>query len=90
MTKQFTIFFLLVVVFLVAIMIVTALAHRESTFTYNTDSIRATLLRLVDLSATKIHAQETAMSDWVREVDQELLDAEDQVNQFQIYVDTKI
>jgi len=81
-TKQFTIFFLLVVVFLVAIMIVTSLAWREASGTYDTTSIRATLLRLVDISATKIAAQEEAMNVWVQEVDRELLDAEGQINFF--------
>ncbi|HET9209105.1 MAG TPA: hypothetical protein VFR03_01840 [Thermoanaerobaculia bacterium] len=82
-TKQFTIFFLLVVIFLVAIMIVTSLATRESTTTYDTTSIRATLLRIVQLSADKITAQETAMNNWVSEVNQELLDVESQVQFYQ-------
>lgn len=89
-TKQFTIFFLLVVVFLVAIMIVTSLAWREASTTYDTTSIRATLLRIVDLSATKIAAQEDAMNGWITEVDGELLAVENQVGLFQSAVDTTI
>src|SRR5262245_2959127 len=89
-TKQFTIFFLLVVVFLVAIMIVTSLAWRESTKVYDPTSIRATLLRLVSLSATKITNQEIAMQHWVDEVNQELLDVENQIGFFQGQVDTQI
>ena len=89
-TKQFTIFFLLVVVFLVAIMIVTSLAWRESTTTYDTTSIRATLLRIVNISAVKIQAQEDAMNHWVHEVDQELLDAENQINFFMNTTNTTI
>ena len=89
-TKQFTIFFLLVVVFLVAIMIVTSLAWREAGKTYDTTSIRATLLRIVSLSATKITQQELAMQNWVNEVNQELLDAENQIGFFQGQVDSQI
>jgi hypothetical protein len=89
-TKQFTIFFLLVVVFLVAIMIVTSLAGREATTLYDTTSIRATLLRIVQLSADKISAQETAIQNWVNEVDQELRDVEAQVDFFQTDVHTVI
>ena len=89
-TKQFTIFFLLVVVFLVAIMIVTSLAWRESSTTYDTTSIRATLLRIVNISAVKIQAQEDAMNHWVHEVDQELLDAENQINFFMNTTNTTI
>ncbi|HZF09378.1 MAG TPA: hypothetical protein VFE33_11360 [Thermoanaerobaculia bacterium] len=89
-TKQFTIFFLLVVVFLVAIMIVTSLAWRESSTTYDTTSIRATLLRIVNVSAVKIQAQEDAMNHWVHEVDQELLDAEGQINSFMNTTNTTI
>lgn len=89
-TKQFTIFFLLVVVFLVAIMIVTSLAGREASTTYDTTSIRATLLRIVQLSADKISAQETAMQNWVTEVDQELRDVETQVQFYQDAVHSTI
>lgn len=89
-TKQFTIFFLLVVVFLVAIMIVTNLALRESTKTYDTTSIRNSLTSIVNLSATKIKAQETAMQAWVDEVDVELNDVEAQIALFQTEVDTAI
>ena len=89
-TKQFTIFFLLVVVFLVAIMIVTSLAWRESTTTYDTTGIRATLARIVSLSATKIQAQEDAMNHWVTEVDRELRDVEGQIDLFQAQADSEI
>jgi hypothetical protein len=89
-TKQFTIFFLLVVVFLVAIMIVTSLAWRESTTTYDTTGIRATLARIVSLSATKIQAQEDAMNHWVTEVDRELRDVEGQIGTFQTQVNKTI
>lgn len=89
-TKQFTIFFLLVVVFLVAIMIVTSLAWRESTTTYDTTSIRTSLANIINFSATTIEAQETAMENWVAEVDQELLDVQDQLTQFETQVETQI
>ena len=89
-TKQFTIFFLLVVVFLVAIMIVTSLAWREASGTYDTTSIRASLLNIVDFSAYKIGEQEAAMNNWVAEVDHELIDVEHQLDFFQTRVDTTI
>lgn len=89
-TKQFTIFFLLVVVFLVAIMIVTSLAWRESTTTYDTRGIRSTLAKLVSISATTIQAQEIAMNHWVADVDRELRDAEDQIGTFQAQADMEI
>lgn len=75
-TKQLTIFFLLVLVFLVAIMIVTSLAYREASTTYDTTSIRATLLRIVGISATKIAQQEKAVQIWVNHADKELKDVE--------------
>jgi hypothetical protein len=89
-TKQFTIFFLLVVVFLVAIMIVTSFAWRESSTTYDTTSIRASLIRIVDFSAFKIREQENAMRFWVTEVDRELHDVEGQISFFQTRVDSTI
>ncbi len=89
-TKQFTIFFLLVVVFLVAIMIVTSLAWREQTTTYDTTSIRTSLENIINFSATTIEAQETAMENWVNEVDQELLDVQGQLTQFETQVETQI
>jgi hypothetical protein len=89
-TKQFTIFFLLVVVFLVAIMIVTAFAWRESSTTYDTTSIRASLIRIVDFSAFKIHEQEDAMRHWVVDVDRELHDVENQISFFESRVDSTI
>jgi hypothetical protein len=89
-TKQFTIFFLLVVVFLVAIMIVTAFAWRESSTTYDTTSIRASLIRIVDFSAFKIREQETAMRQWVLDVDRELHDVENQISFFESRVDSTI
>jgi hypothetical protein len=89
-TKQFTIFFLLVVVFLVAIMIVTSLAWRESTTTYDTTSIRNSLASIINFSATTIEAQETAMENWVNEVDQELIDVQDQLTLLQTQVETQI
>ena len=89
-TKQFTIFFLLVVVFLVAIMIVTAFAWRESSTTYDTTSIRASLIRIVDFSAFKIREQETAMRHWVVDVDRELHDVEGQISFFESRVDSTI
>jgi len=89
-TKQFTIFFLLVVVFLVAIMIVTSLAWRESSTTYNTVSIKAHLLSIVRLSATLIAKQENAMQCWITEVDRELAAVRSQVDYFQTQVDTEI
>ena len=89
-TKQFTIFFLLVVVFLVAIMTVTSLAWRESSTTYDTTSIKAKLLSIVDFSATRIAEQESAMNAWVADVDQELFDTQTQLSFFQDHVDTTI
>lgn len=89
-TKQFTIFFLLVVVFLVAIMIVTAFAWREASTTYDTTSIRASLIRIVDFSAFKIREQENAMRNWVVDVDRELHDVEGQISFFQSRVDSTI
>jgi hypothetical protein len=89
-TKQFTIFFLLVVVFLVAIMIVTSLAWREASTTYDTTSIHTSLLSIVDLSAVKIGEQEVAMQAWVAEVDLELNEVESQIGIFQDHVDATI
>lgn len=89
-TKQFTIFFLLVVVFLVAIMIVTSLAWREAGKTYDTTSIRNSLLQLVQISADKIAQQEAAMQNWINEVNQELLDVQSQISFFQSDVDSTI
>ena len=89
-TKQFTIFFLLVVVFLVAIMIVTSLAWRESSTTYDTTSIRTSLLSIVDFSASKISEQETAMNAWVSDVDLELHQVQTQLSDIQDHVDTTI
>jgi hypothetical protein len=89
-TKQFTIFFLLVVVFLVAIMIVTSFAWREAGTTYDTTSIRASLIRIVDFSAFKIGEQEAAMRHWVFDVDRELHDVEGQISYFQTRVDSTI
>ncbi len=89
-TKQFTIFFLLVVVFLVAIMIVTSFAWREAGKTYDTTSIRASLIRIVNFSAFKIGDQENAMQHWVVDVDHELHDVEGQIGQFQTLVNGTI
>jgi hypothetical protein len=89
-TKQFTIFFLLVVVFLVAIMIVSSLAWRESGKTYDTTSIRASLLSIVDFSAYKISEQESAMQAWVDDVDLELHQTQGQISSLQEHVDTTI
>jgi len=89
-TKQFTIFFLLVVVFLVAIMIVTSLAWRESSKVYDTTSIKTSLLSIVDFSAYKIHEQESAMQAWVDEVDLELHQTQTQISFLQDHVDTTI
>ena len=89
-TKQFTIFFLLVVVFLVAIMIVTSLAWRESSKEYDTTSIRTSLLSIVDFSAYKISEQESAMQAWVDEVDIELHQTQDKLSELQDHVDTEI
>lgn len=78
-TKQFTIFFLLVVVFLAAISIVTSLAWREATTTYDTTSIHNTIVRIIEIAAEKIQGQEDAMQMWVDEVDAELLLAESEI-----------
>lgn len=66
-TKQFTIFFLLVVVFLAAISIVTSLAWREAETVYDTVSLHNTMVRIVEVSADKIQGQEDAMQMWVDE-----------------------
>lgn len=89
-TKQFTIFFLLVVVFLVAIMTVTSLAWRESSKTYDVTSIQTSLLSIVDFSAYKIHEQESAMQAWVDEVDLEMHQTQTQISFLQDHVDTTI
>ncbi len=89
-TKQFTIFFLLVVVFLVAIMIVTSLAWKEAGKTYDTTSIQKSLLSIVDFSAYKIHEQESAMQAWVDEVDLEMHETQTKISFFQDHVDTTI
>jgi hypothetical protein len=89
-TKQFTIFFLLVVVFLVAIMIVSSFAWREAGRTYDTTGIRASLIRIVDFSAFKISEQEAAMDHWVTEVNGELVAVEGQIGFFQDRVDNTI
>ncbi len=89
-TKQFTILFLLVVVFLVAIMIVSSLAWRESGKTYDTTSIRTSLLSIVDFSAYKISEQESAMQAWVDDVDLELHQTQGQISSLQEHVDTTI
>ena len=89
-TKQFTIFFLLVVIFLVAIMIVTSLAWREAGKTYDTTSIKNSLLQLVQISADKIAQQEAAMQNWINEVNQELLDVQNQIGFFQGQVNSQI
>ena len=89
-TKQFTIFFLLVVVFLVAIMIVTSLAWRESSTTYNTTSIKTSLLGIIKFSAATIAKQENAMRHWVLEVDKELVQVSDQHKFFQDHINTEI
>lgn len=89
-TKQFTIFFLLVVIFLAAISIVTSLAWREAETTYDTVSIHNTIVRIIDVAATKIQAQEDTMQMWVDEVDAELLLAEAEINFFMDYSNTVI
>lgn len=89
-TKQFTIFFLLVVVFLVAIMTVTSLAWRESSTTYDTTSIRESLLSIVDFSGHKITEQESAMYAWATEADIELHQAQTHISTFQDWVDLTI
>jgi len=89
-TKQFTIFFLLVVVFLVAIMTVTSLAWRESSKVYDTTSIRTSLLSIVDFSAYKINEQESAMQAWVDEVDIEMHQVQGQLSSLQDHVDLTI
>ena len=89
-TKQFTIFFLLVVVFLAAISIVTSLAWREATTVYDSTSITDTILRIINVSAEKIQLQEDTMQMWVDEVDQELLLAETEIGFFMDAANTVI
>jgi len=89
-TKQFTIFFLLVVVFLVAIMIVTSLVWREQGTLYNTVRIEERLKAIVDFSATLIGKQEVAMNAWISDVDRELGQVQTETGTLQGYVDTSI
>ncbi len=89
-TKQFTIFFLLVVIFLAAISITTSLAWREATGLYDTTSIRATIIRIIDVAAAKIQLQEDTMQMWVDEVDAELLLAEAEIDFFMATSNTVI
>jgi hypothetical protein len=89
-TKQFTIFFLLVVVFLVAIMIVTSLVWREQGTVYNTVRIEERLKAIVDFSATLIGKQEVAVNAWIIDVDRELGQVQTETGVLQGYVDTSI
>ncbi|HEV7509241.1 MAG TPA: hypothetical protein VGS07_30475 [Thermoanaerobaculia bacterium] len=89
-TKQFTIFFLLVVVFLVAIMIVTSLVWREQGTLYNTVRIEERLKAIVDFSATIIGKQEVAVNAWINDVDHELGQVQTETGTLQGYVDTSI
>ncbi|MFY9819962.1 MAG: hypothetical protein WAM82_01170 [Thermoanaerobaculia bacterium] len=89
-TKQFTIFFLLVVVFLVAIMIVTSLVWREQGTLYSTVRIEERLKAIVDLSATIIGRQEVAVRAWIDDVDLELGQVQTETGTLQTYVDTSI
>jgi uncharacterized membrane protein len=89
-TKQFTIFFLLVVVFLVAIMIVTSLVWREQGTLYNTVRIEERLKAIVDFSATIIGKQEVAVNAWINDVDHELGQVQTESGTLQVYVDTSI
>ena len=89
-TKQFTIFFLLVVVFLVAIMIVTSLVWREQGTLYNTVRIEERLKAIVDFSATIIGKQEVAMNAWINDVDLELGQVQTETTTLQTYVDNSI
>jgi uncharacterized membrane protein len=89
-TKQFTIFFLLVVVFLVAIMIVTSLVWREQGTLYNTVRIEERLKAIVDFSATLIGKQEVAMNAWISDVDRELGQVQTETGTLQVYVDSSI
>ena len=89
-TKQFTIFFLLVVVFLVAIMIVTSLVWREQGTLYNTVRIEERLKAIVDFSATIIGRQEVAVNAWITDVDHELGQVQTETGTLQGYVDTSI
>jgi hypothetical protein len=89
-TKQFTIFFLLVVVFLVAIMIVTSLVWREQGTLYSTVRIEERLKAIVDFSATVIGKQEVAMRAWIDDVDHELWQVQTETGSLQGYVDTSI
>jgi uncharacterized membrane protein len=89
-TKQFTIFFLLVVVFLVAIMIVTSLVWREQGTLYNTVRIEERLKAIVDFSATLIGKQEVAVNSWINDVDLELGQVQTETTTLQGYVDHSI
>jgi len=89
-TKQFTIFFLLVVVFLVAIMIVTSLVWREQGTLYNTVRIEERLKAIVDFSATLIGRQEVAVNAWIDDVNLELGQVQTETGTLQVYVDNSI
>jgi len=88
--KQFTIFFLLVVIFVVAISIVASLAWREQTTTYDTTVIGASLTRIIDYVGFKIHEQERAMSGWVSVVTGDVQKVETQIATYQSLVDSQI
>lgn len=76
-TKQFTILFLLVTVFLVAISIVAALAVREATTTYDTTAVHDGLHVIIEQAAEKIAEQEAAMQFWADEAGYEVRQAAD-------------
>ena len=88
--KQFTIFFLLVVVFVVAISIVVSLAWREQTTTYDTTIIGASLTRIIDFVGFKIGEQETAMTGWVGVATRDIHNVETQIGSYQTLVDGQI
>jgi hypothetical protein len=88
--KQFTIFFLLVVVFVVAISIVASLAWREQTTTYDVTAIGASLTRIIEYAGFKIGEQEAAMTGWVTNVTHDVANVETQIGIFQAQVDTTI
>jgi hypothetical protein len=88
--KQFTIFFLLVVVFVVAISIVVSLVWREQTTTYDTTIIAGSLTRIIDYVGFKISEQEHAMTGWVSVVTRDMQNVETQIASYQTLVDGQI
>ena len=77
MTKQFTLLFILVTVFVFAICLVASLAYREATTTYDTSAIAEGLHAIAYKAAIAIEDQEIYMDYWVDEATYEVWGALD-------------